>query len=206
VKIEIPDSEKRKKESGESPEVYSIGFVNWKEFPYKPEVKFQISHTGDSIHIRYCIKEKYVRALETRMNGEVYKDSCVEFFISFDGKNYYNFEFNCIGTVHLAYGSGRDNRRFVDPERINHIEIVSSLGNKPFDERKGHFEWELEARIPVLCFMFDEIDNLSGMEASANFYKCGDGTSEPHYITWNPVKTKNPDYHQLRFFGEIYFE
>ncbi|MBN1821828.1 MAG: hypothetical protein JW833_13995 [Prolixibacteraceae bacterium] len=183
-----------------------IDIVNWKDFTFKPEVSFQITHSGKTINLKYKVKEKYILAKETQTNGEVYKDSCVEFFISFDGKNYYNFEFNCIGTIHLAYGTGRKNRVFVDPEIIKEIEIISSLGNQPFEERKGNFEWVLEARIPVSCFTFDKIINLSGIKATANFYKCGDGTSEPHYVTWNPVNSENPDYHRPEFFGGVKFE
>jgi hypothetical protein len=39
----------------------------------------------------------------------------------------------------------------------------------------------------------------------ANFYKCGDGTSVPHYLSWNQVITETPDFHRPEFFGEISF-
>jgi len=187
-------------------EYHSIDFLNWKDFLYKPEVTFQITHSKDAINLNYKVKEKYILARETRTNGDVYKDSCVEFFISFDGKSYYNFEFSCIGAIHLAYGPGRGNRKFVDAEKIKAIEIHSSLGDQPFKEKTGDFDWELTVKIPVSCLAFDNIKNLSGIKATANFYKCGDGTSEPHYITWNPVETETPDFHRPEFFGEIIFE
>jgi len=183
-----------------------IDIINWQKFLYKPEVKFAIAYFNGEIFIKYKVKEKYIRALETQTNGEVYKDSCVEFFVSFDGKNYYNFEFSCIGTIHLTYGAGRNNRQFIDPEIIGHIEIESTLGVKPFTEKKGGFNWELIVRIPTLCFSFNQIKTLKGINATANFYKCGDGTSEPHFLTWNPIKTKNPDYHRPEFFGNLQFE
>ena len=183
-----------------------IDTINWKAYSYKPGLNFRIGHTGNEIWLKYYVKEKYILAQETRTNGEVYKDSTVEFFISLDKENYYNFEFNCIGTVHLAYGPGRGNRKFVAPETVEKIEISSSLGNQPFKEKKGGFEWEMMIRIPISCFAFDNIKSLEGMKATANFYKCGDDTSEPHYVTWNPVKTENPDYHRPEFFGRVEFE
>ncbi len=185
----------------------TIGTLNWeKAFPYKPDLKFRIAHTGNEIWLKYYVKEKNILAQETRTNGDVYKDSTVEFFISVDGKNYYNFEFNCIGVTHLAHGPGRGNRKFVPAETVEKIEIVSTLGNQPFEEKSGSFEWEMMIRIPIECFAYDTLKSFSGMKATANFFKCGDETSGPHFVTWNPVKTENPDYHRPEFFGNILFE
>jgi len=130
----------------------------------------------------------------------------VEFFISPDGENYYNFEFNCIGTTHLAYGPGRGNRKIVEPAIVEKIKIESSLGSDPFDNKTGNFEWEMMIRIPVECFQYTKITSLNGLKATANFYKCGDGTPEPHFVTWNPVGTESPDYHRPEFFGKVLFE
>jgi hypothetical protein len=183
-----------------------IDTINWPSYGYKPKLSFRIGHTGNEIWLKYYVTEKNILARETRTNGEVYKDSTVEFFISVDGKNYYNFEFNCIGTIHLAHGPGRGNRNFVDPEIIKNIEIESSLGNKPFEEKTGNFEWEMMIRIPIESFAFDKIKTLNGLKATANFYKCGDETSEPHYVSWNPIGTENPDYHCPQYFGKVLFE
>ncbi len=183
-----------------------IDNVNWKNYSYKPLVDFRIGHTGTEIWLKYNVQEKHILARETRINGEVYKDSTVEFFISVDGKNYYNFEFSCIGTVHLAFGPGRGNRNRVNPELIKNIEIESSLGNQPFEEKTGNFNWEMMIRIPIKCFEFDSLKTFDALQATANFYKCGDATSEPHYITWNPVETQNPDYHRPEYFGKVFFE
>ncbi len=183
-----------------------IDILNWKEFSYLPKVSFRIGHCGNEIWLKYYVAEKYVLAQETRTNGDVYKDSCVEFFISVDGVNYYNFEFSCIGTIHLAHGPGRGNRKPVDPGIIKKIEIESTLGKQPFAEKKGNFEWEMVIRIPVEILAFDNLKSFKGLKATANFYKCGDETSEPHFVTWNPVKTENPDYHRPEYFGKVLFE
>ena len=110
----------------------SIATINWKDFSYQPNVRFRIGHIKNEIWLKFYVTEKHILARETKTNGDVYKDSCVEFFISVDKKNYYNFEFSCIGTTHLAHGEGRNNRKFVDPEIVEKIEIKSSLGNLPF--------------------------------------------------------------------------
>ena len=89
---------------------------------------------------------------------------------------------------------------------IAKIERVSTLGNQPFEEKSGNFDWEIMIRIPVEVLTYSKIKSLSGLKGTANFYKCGDETSIPHYVTWNPVKTKEPDYHRPEFFGQIQFE
>jgi len=183
-----------------------IDTLNWAGYQYKPKLNFRIGHTGTEIWLKYYVAEKHIRAMETRTNGEVYKDSCVEFFISPDGENYYNFEFNCIGTTHLDFGPGRGNRKFVDAAVVEKIEIESTLGNKPFDNKSGNFEWEMMIRIPLSSFQYSKIGKLNGLKATANFYKCADATPEPHFVTWNPVGTENPDYHRPEFFGKVLFE
>jgi hypothetical protein len=40
----------------------------------------------------------------------------------------------------------------------------------------------------------------------ANFYKCGDKTSHPHWLTWNPVDKPRPDFHLPQYFGTLVFE
>ena len=184
----------------------NIGTINWQEYSYKPDVTFRIAHTGNEIWLKFYVVEKCIRAVETRTNGDVYKDSCVEFFISFDNRNYYNFEFNCIGTRHLSYGPGRGNRTRINPEIVEKIKANSTLGSEQFDNKAGDFEWEMMLRIPVEVFVFDTISKLNGMQATGNFYKCGDMTDEPHFVTWTPVKTEKPDYHRPEFFGNLQFD
>lgn len=187
--------------------VHILENLNWANFPYKPSVQFRIAHTGDSVLLKYYVQEKSVAAKASEINGDVYKDSCVEFFISPNGDGvYYNFEFSCIGIPHVGYGAGRHNRELLPSEIISKITANSSLGAEPFAERQGDLLWELFVQIPISCFIHDSAKTFSGWEATGNFYKCGDDLSEPHFVTWNPIETENPDYHCPEFFGKIKFE
>ena len=188
-------------------EVQSIETLNWPEYSYKPDVKFRIAYVQDQILLKYYVNEENIMAKETKVNGSVYKDSCVEFFISPDRNDtYYNFEFNCIGTPHVGYGQVGTSKSMVDPEILKSITIKSSLGTEPFEEKTGGHQWEMMIVIPKACLAFHKDIVLKGLKATANFYKCGDDTSKPHYVTWNPVGTKAPDYHQPDYFGELSFE
>ncbi len=166
-----------------------------------------MAYCQDNILLKYYVNETNIMAKETKINGDVYKDSCVEFFISPDQNNtYYNFEFNCIGIPHVGHGKTGTKKNLINSEILKLITIKSSLGNQPFDEKTGGFQWEMMIIIPKECFAYDKNIVFKGLTANANFYKCGDNTSKPHFVTWNPVGTKKPDYHQPRYFGEILFK
>jgi len=192
----------------EHAELQSIDLLNWDEFQYHPEVNFRIAHSNNQIWLKYYVKEKSILAAVTETNGPVAGDSCVEFFFDPQANgNYYNFEFSCIGTTHLAYGPARKERVFVEPEIIEkEILVSSSLGNQSFVENTGEHSWEMTIIIPASSLVHDQGIQLKGMTTNANFYKCGDKSAENHYLTWNPVGTERPDYHRPEFFGTVIFE
>lgn len=181
-----------------------IATLNWPEYPYTPEVGFRMAHTGDELWLEFRVREAATQGLETRTHGEVYKDSCVEFFVSFDKANYYNLEVNCIGTVHLGYGPSRQERQFVSPEALSCLGVRTSLGTTPFAERPMG-EWRLTLRMSAGLFAFDTLEGFGGRVAAANLYKIGDNLSKPHYLSWVPIETPRPDYHRPEFFRGIVF-
>lgn len=183
-----------------------IDVLNWKDYDYKPIVDFAIGYTDKEILLKYYITENYFKAEKTESNQMVCEDSCVEFFVSpADDSIYYNFEFNGIGTCLLGTGTGRENSTRVDPGIISKIRRKTSVGDKPVSERKGNFSWTITMAIPFDVFFRHEVKDLKGKVFRANFYKCGDMLSVPHYVTWNPVGTSNPDYHRPEYFGLLKF-
>lgn len=54
-------------------EFQPLDVVNWKDYPYKPEVSFRIAHTGREILLHYKVKEASVRAVASGDNGRVWK-------------------------------------------------------------------------------------------------------------------------------------
>lgn len=186
---------------------HPINVVNWDGYSYRPDVRFNIAHNGKVIFLKYYVTENYVKAEKGNSNDMVCEDSCVEFFVSPDSDGiYYNFEFNPIGTCLLGKGTGRADSKVVDPAYISKIRRLSTMGNVPFKEKTGEYTWELTLAIPVEAFAGKEITTLSGKTFRANFYKCGDNLTKPHYLTWNPVGTENPDYHRPEYFGILKFQ
>jgi hypothetical protein len=186
---------------------HTIASLNWNEYPYQPEVTFRIAHDGTSIFLNYHVKEKSIRAHYKKDNSMVWTDSCVEFFILPAGKNeYYNVESNCIGALFFGIGKDGNYREPAQPESSNQIQRWSSLGNQPFEERIGDVEWELSLIIPTNAFFKGDIKDLSGQVMKGNFFKCGDELLSPHFLSWNPINTKSPNFHLPEFFGTLIFE
>lgn len=187
-------------------EKHPIDTINWESLTYKPSVTFSMAYSDREIFIKYYVRERYVKAEMSAINQDVFRDSCVEFFVSPGDDNlYYNFEFNSIGTFLVGSGTGRNNSKRIDPSVTGKIRCLPSLGFTPFAEREDIDEWTLTIAIPVTVFIRHKIEELKGKEFRANFYKCGDDLTVPHYLSWNPVLTDKPDFHRPEYFGLIKF-
>lgn len=188
-------------------EKHPIAEMPWPAYAYRPDVSFSLAHFDEGIGLKYYVREQAVRAHYRQANDPVYRDSCVEFFLCFgDEKEYYNFEFNCLGTCLLGFGSGRAQRLPLQESVIAQIKRQATLiSRSPTDGAAPSFDWQLTLLIPVDVFSRHSIDSLSGMKARANFYKCGDDLPQPHYLAWNNIDTPQPDFHQPDFFGEVQF-
>ena len=185
---------------------HRIGTLNWSQFSYKPDVRFRIAYNDSDIFLKFYVKEKAVKAEKKEHNEMVCEDSCVEFFVSpADDGIYYNFEFNPIGTILLGSGHGRSDSRRADLKNINPVKTLTTLGREPFTEIKGTTDWTITVAIPLTSFFQHSIGELKGKKFRANFYKCGDKLTVPHYVTWNPVRTEKPDFHRPEHFGVLEF-
>jgi hypothetical protein len=206
LKEDYPDLNEVSKKMDEQKDLLMIDTLNWKGYDYKPAVELAIAYSDREIFLKYFVTENYFKAEKTETNQMVCEDSCVEFFVSpEDDGIYYNLEFNGIGTCLLGTGTGRENSTRANPEVVSKIRRLSTAGDKPVRERVGEYRWELTVAIPYDVFFHHDVKDLKGKTFRANFYKCGDMLSVPHYVTWNPVGTENPDYHQPKYFGLLKF-
>jgi hypothetical protein len=206
IEKDFPGLEMISKKMDEIKDRLKIDTLNWKDYNYKPDVSLAIAYGNKEIFLKYYVTEDYIKAEKTETNEMVCEDSCVEFFISpADDGIYYNLEFNPIGTCLLGSGTGRENSTRANPEIVSGIRRLSSAGEKPFGEIQGKHSWTLTLAVPFDVFFHHDIKDLKGKTFRANFYKCGDMLTVPHYLTWNPVGTENPDYHRPEYFGFLRF-
>jgi hypothetical protein len=186
-------------------ESFKMEETPWPEYRYRPDVVVWVGWQSGEILIKFKVREQSVKAEWVHTNDPVFKDSCVEFFISAGDGKYFNFEFNPIGTCLVGYGVDRGDRKHLSSEIISKIKRVGSLGRESFSERIKETNWELMVVIPLEIFRGTSLENPEGKIFRANFYKCGDELSEKHYLVWNYIDTPEPDYHRPEFFGEVFF-
>ena len=183
---------------------FDVDCVNWpKEWPYAPLCAGRIARTEGSLVVDFRVSGLDLRAQNTQDNGSQWEDSCVEFFVQDpDGSVYYNFEINALGKILACVGPDRNNRSHRPAEEMEAIARFASV-KKLEGEKEGLQAWRVCVIIPFELIGIDP----SNIPASvrANFYKCGDKTAHPHFVSWSPIDLPAPDFHRPDFFGELRF-
>jgi len=186
-------------------ERHAIGQVLWTEPAFKPEVLFSIAYSDDSILLKYFVEEKTLRVACNADNSPVYQDSCVEFFISFnEGAAYYNLEFNSIGYCIAGYGPSRTGRQPIPTEVLSRIKRQTRLESQ-IENGDIRIHWTITLLIPFEVFINDKISSLQGRDCKANFFKGGEALPEPHFLSWQFIRSATPNFHLPEFFGSIQF-
>ena len=181
---------------------FQVDQVNWPAaFPYAPFCAGRIARTEDGLVVDFRVSGLDLRAKNTKDNGSQWEDSCVEFFVQNpDGSEYYNFEINPLGKVLAAIGPDRNARVKRPAKQMKEILRIAQLEG-PQDYSGGIWNWRVTVVIPFHLIGVDP-ENLPE-KLRANFYKCGDETAHPHFLSWSPIGTPSPDFHRPEFFGEL---
>ena len=193
-------------------ESHTISNVNWMKFPYKPSVTFKIAHSDKAIAILFDVSEDHIKAVAMEDNGPVWEDSCVEFFFELPGAGYFNLEMNCGAGTLLYYV--RDNTRtdhgFKDMDILpdEHMKLIKKFHTMPDTvepEQVGDVNYRVGFFFPFeLIRKYADIKQpQAGTIWRMNAYKCGDATSHPHWLSWNPVRVLN--FHRPEDFGVLEF-
>lgn len=171
----------------------------WDINGYKPKVDFYLSVEEKGFLMHIVVRECNPRRIETEHQSDVYKDSCVEWFVNFLPEScdrYFNFEVNPHGAMYAAFRKNRQEYQLLTKEDIETMEIKAAIYPDT---------WEVSYKVPfsliskyIFGYQFQE-----GMTIRANFYKCGDGMPFPHYGMWNEFHVNSPDFHRPEYFGDI---
>lgn len=183
---------------------HPIASVNWPDdYPYCPEVAFRMAWCPQGLVLHYRVTEQSVLAQYSADDASVWTDSCVECFLrNSDTDSYYNIECNCIGTILVGSGPVGDRHR-LPAHRLSLVQRWSSLGHTPFSERLEPTSWEVALVVPSAVFVSQPLRLESGATLRANFYKCGDNLSVPHFVSWSPIALPKPNFHCPDFFGML---
>ena len=168
---------------------------SWSPNP-APEADFQAVYMQNGhLVFRLTSHASPTRAVNFEPDTNVWEDSCLECFLSFDGKRYMNLEVNSNSAMRAGFGTCRFDRTLLLNLGVPMPKVCAALGEA---------EWSV-----IYDISPETIVSLFGMQPGkgsvfwGNFYSCGDKTPVPHYSEWNRIYTEFPDFHRPEFFGSL---
>lgn len=179
---------------------------------HQPVVQAKAAYDDSFLYIIWRVEDNFVLAKRTQNQQDIWRDSCAEFFFTPVGDHtvmgYFNLETNCIGKklFHAHVVAGKNEKLAMDD--VERVTTASSLVEPINPERATPTTWTLEYRIPFdLIAKYTTIDHpAAGVKWRGNFYKCGDESSHPHWLTWAPIENEKPSFHVPKHFGTLIFE
>ena len=187
---------------------------------HRPRVQAKLTYDETHIFGMFRVEDCYVLSKRTEYQEPVARDSCVEIFVKPKAdKGYFNFEFNAGGNLLLFYIEdhkklpSKDRKpgvppfkkfEMVSPEWGKQVRIQHSLSEVVWPEIQEPTTWTLSFAIPIALFeaYCGSIGDPKGQEWRANFYKCADDSSHPHWAAWAPVGD-NLSFHNPEIFGTL---
>ena len=194
-------------------DVATVNVAHWKSTRVSilPETEVKLQYDEDNLYVIFRVQDYYVRAAETQIHGDVWKDSCVELFFapcSEKSNSYFNLEINCCGVLLAQYHEGpRQNSCFLEIEDCQKIKIAGTASGPIRHEIHKPLTWTLEYAVPFeILKRYTHIEKAApGVLWSGNFYKCADDSSCPHWMSWAPISGKTLDFHRPDCFGILEF-
>lgn len=95
---------------------------------------------------------------------------------------YINLEANALAALHCKIGEGRKGRQALRELGVPMPSVCAHVGEAG---------WRLDFFVPLACVqaLYGKAAFSPGDVIRANFYKCGDGTPQPHYGMWRGIES-----------------
>ncbi len=183
---------------------------------HRPRTLARLVYDENALYGIFSVADRYVRCVHMGYQSDVYEDACVEFFVQpAEGHGYFNFEMNACGQ--LLCGHVEDPTRLPNGDLLKSERLPEALGRTvevrgPFfasvpEEIADPLTWTLGFRIPlaVMAHYVGPLGDLKGKTWHANFNKCAENNSHPHWATWSPIG-EALNFHQPDKFGRLVFE
>jgi len=198
------------KEEWTRAEVAHLDQHHWTRHEFHPKCEARVLYSEDSLFLHFHTEEREFATSRAKDGDEVWKDNCVEFFVSPSedlSAPYMNFEVNMIGVMLLGVGPDRNNRKSLAAEEMKPVIRKPDYSEPIVDQSDKVKTWNLQVLIPL-----DFIQKHTGCDLPkpgviwrANFNNCAADVAHPYYGNWNPIGTEHPDFHRPEFFGRLVF-
>jgi hypothetical protein len=172
----------------------------WDAEGYAPEAGGYVAWDAEGLHVLLCAREREICAVAKSFGDDVYRDSCLEFFLQpfEDDPRYLNIETNAHGVALIGFSDmrGDDRPRLKEMPKGMNIRASKHCGNW----------WAVAYTIPMnwIAELYGKAPQ-PGARMRGNFFKC-DESIHPHFGSWNPIAYPTPNFHVPERFGELWLE
>ncbi len=182
---------------------------------HRPRTRAKLLYDDAGIHVLFHVADRFVKCVHTEHQSQVWRDSCVEFFVQpMPGGCYFNIEMNCGGAMlmYCIQSVARDAAgklvKFgvLPPDELAMIRVHHSMPKRVAREIAEPTEWTLEYFVPDALFerYTGPLGHPYERRWRGNFFKCADDTSHPHWGCWSPIERL--DFHQPDHFAPLMFD
>ncbi len=181
---------------------------NWRNiYPYSPITVADLAYSAKGVYCRFWSKGIGLKAGFAEDGEKVHEDTCVGLFMQLPGADeYFRFAFNCIGTCCASKCAGNVTTTPLPPEDMPRILRASSeRRGMIFDRPQGVYSFWVSVFIPFSVLGVDLEADGAPSYLRMNLFKCGDTTTMPHALSWQPISSEVPNFYQTKDFVPIYF-
>jgi hypothetical protein len=190
-----------------APAVGDFVFHWWKS-GHKEQTVAKLLWDDENVYVGFFCHDKHISGYETKPNGPVYQDDCVEVFVSPNPdriEHYFNFEMNVLGTLLAQARTDWNQDKSWKPEGVRVATPYS--GNAKKDEAPDDQSWTLEIAIPLRHFQRDAAHTppQDGDLWRLNLNRLG-GKTDAQYSSSSPLPPEKISFHQPEWFGVVEFK
>ncbi len=182
---------------------------------HHPRTRAKLLYDDRQLHVLFDVEDRYVLCRQTQHQLATNRDSCTEFFFQPTPESgYFNFEVNCGGWVQVFYIEDNTpcngtfkKHQMLTPEDLAALSIYHSAPAQVEPETEQPMNWRVQLAIPFALiekYVGKLAGERTGLGWRANFFKCADDSSHPHWASWSPLGD-SMSFHLPERFGLIRF-
>lgn len=149
----------------------------------------QCAYNQDGFVLKFIVHENNPLRRFKNDQAFVFKDSAVEFFISFGLPYYFNFEVNANGAILAEYGIKKakpSDRAYLAQKDLNTVKRHVALADD---------HWSIILEIPFALFS-EYQKEIDFNHFTFNLYKIAEDKNIEHYHSYGLVKSEHPNFHR----------
>ena len=161
------------------------------------------------LYVSFHCEDAHIWAEHTKRDSPVFRDDCVEVFISPNPakpENYFNIEMNVSGAFLDQHHPDGPEKKLAEEWNASGVKISTTIDGTLNDDSDIDRSWTLEAAIPLDNFkaVTKRTSPRPGDVWHLNLNRLG-GKTNPQYSQWSPSQTERPQFHAPRSFGRVIF-